>query len=258
VQNDFNASKPKKEQKKRNRIPFRLLIAVALFILAGWLFLCVYLFKADVVTVKGNDVLSDSYVISQVFPETDDRRLYRILIELLKKIPDNELFTDTHIRVTGKDSVEISIQEVPVCCRMAVGGHVLVFNENGYVSAILETASIPGVWDTAPIVTGLDFTAYTLYEFPETEHPEQLLEALSVVKTVQEQDFSCKEISCRDGQYRLIMDRVTLSLGTAEHLQEKLAEAACQIPYFGDLKGTMHLENCDGSGGQTFYFETEQ
>ncbi len=245
-------------EKMRGKKPgHRLLVTIAVLILfigaVTAVLLSLYLNYADDAVVCGNVYAKSPDIVSAVFTEDDDTRLLNILIRELNGGYKNGAFT-AHFKLELADmkKVTIDVTENKPAAAVAIDENYLIVTETGNVLG--KTAEVPaGLRE----IRGIEILEREAFSVPETAD-DALLGAIDIVVSLDRFEAVGDPVTYRDGGYFITVNDVTVAYGKAEYLNEKAEALNAQTPYYEGLRGTLHMEDYDGSREtEKFYFTVE-
>ncbi|MBR3036092.1 MAG: hypothetical protein IKI54_02220 [Lachnospiraceae bacterium] len=237
--------------RRRRKAPKGLLAVFVMLLTLGILMIGAYLLRIEHVTITGNHYCNDEIVMSKVFKSEDDYKLSSVLYKMFFGVENDGAFESIRISLTGLQSAAIRVSETKGIAQVHFSNEYVFFNENGIV-----IGNLPVRDNDMLLLDGTFFTAYTDFEFPETDAPDALLDALKVAKGAQETGLFPDPIRCEDGTYTLDFQDVQVKIGTSAALSAKLKEITYQMPNYSGLKGILHMEDYDGTQENPyFYFE---
>ena len=239
-----------KKKKKKNLSWIFIPVTFVLLVAAVCVFL--YFMKVERIEVAGNYYTNRDTVERLVFTSEDDYRLYRVLKTQLFGAGESEIFSDVKVELTGIQSARITVKETEAVCQMLLGDTHVFLNQNGIVLG--EGA---GNVDKLMNIQGFTILSVTESEPLAVNDRAILLEGIRVILALVKEKVPAETVVYEgNGRFQAKIGNVTAELGTTDHLIEKAAELAGQIPAFRGLSGIMHLENYSEEDRKTgFYFE---
>lgn len=155
-----------------------------------------------------------------------------------KEIP----FVDSmEISLKSPHVVEIKVYEKALVGRVYIDtlGQNAYFDKDGFVVE-MSSEVIEGV----PKVGGLDVEQIVLYEKLPIKEENVLKNLLSLTQMLKKYNLAPKNIKySQEGTYTLKYDEVTVLLGQAQKLNEKLVRLSYILPKLEGQKGILHLES---------------
>lgn len=239
---------------KRKKLIIAILVLFLLAAAAGGSVLALYLNYADDASVHGNVYCSSSAIAESIFTNDDDTRLLNILIRGMRGGYKNEAFSaKLKLDLKNLKCVQVEITEKAPAAAVQYDGCYLIVTEKGI--ALGRSDDVPEGLRT---IRGLEFAAPEYFTVPETGD-DSLQGAVEIVVSLDRFEAAGDPVIYRDGGYFLIVGDVTVAYGKAEYLNEKAEALLAQTPYYEGLKGTLHMENYDGSREtEKFYFTVEE
>lgn len=217
--------------------------------LAAW-----FTIKLTDITVTGNDNLTESQVIREVFPEEKDRRTLQAwyFLDTERSLPMLESWS---VEITGMHSAEITVTEKEPIGRISFADSYLYFDDEGY-----ELRSGDGT-DGVPQLFGFSFVHPVKYsKLTAAENEEYFEDALALLKLLNEYGLSPVSVTCDPTvrmSYSMDMGSISVVIGTSDYLEEKVSALYDMQDELTGLIGTLHLETCDGTGTNSYYFVRE-
>lgn len=240
------------------RSPFQshklLFACIFLLFLAAVCFLAAYSLRIRKITVSGSYSSDAKKIETLVFREEEDYRLYRVLYRSVRGIPADGVFSSLKIRPTGLTSCEIEVRENEAKAVILHGEEKITVDQNGTVFGPMFAPDAD-----IPVIKGLPVKSSEELKILDCGDEQILKDALTVVEVVGSCAEVPEEIFYTDGSFALEFDDVTVVLGSAAYLTQKISILNSQFPYYEGLKGTLHMEDFDGNEeAERFYFEVEE
>lgn len=244
-----------KQKHRKKFIPWKkiLLVVILVALVAGAVcFSCRY--HVDSIAVADTFRSEPGDIQDYVFPDEESTVFYRVVWKALKGM-DAPAFSNLYIKFSGVISVSIRGTENTPILQVDNGTETYYFDENGY--------RVPAANTEEKVSLFVDFSVpeTALYEKPKLseEQAEAFETALQIAVYVKALNIPSDYITMTEIGAVLAFQSVNVALGSSDHLREKLEEVVCQYLYYEGLKGTLHMENYDGSNsGKGFYFTTNE
>ena len=241
--------KPKEKRRKKRIKKVFIVIPLLVLLLAG--IVCgLYFIKVDRITVTGDERVSGEVVLSQTFPDEESTRLYKVIWRMVDGLPQNGAFSKFSLKLTWFTSAVITAWEEESVFKVVNASETYYYTANGIRVDRPETDELIRL-EGFPIRNNELYTAPDLKE----DRMEAFRNAGMVLTFVNDRKLPAESLTELDGSYLLSFGDVKVSLGSMDHMSEKIYEVSFQYPKYEGLKGTLHMENFDGtnaSKGFTF------
>ena len=231
-------------QKKRKRNILILLALIALLVGIGVL-LVTQVFTVKKVNVVGNElytdeqieeiVLSDEYTWSTLYVYLK-YRLYHT-----QKLP----FVDTmevSLQPAKPHELTVEVYEKGILGYLYISSidQNAYFDKDGFV---VETSQ--EVIEAVPKIEGLTCDSVVLYEKLPLANDMALKNLLSLTQLLQKYEIPSKRIKYEEvsGSMTVYSDKITILVGSADNLAQKILRLQYILPQLQGKKGTLHLEN---------------
>ena len=246
----------KRPARKRRKKKWKgILILIAAVLLIAAVILVLYFVKVERFEVKGNRQITDSMVQSLLYPEEEDTRLYKVLLGQWRGLKKNEAFETASVRLTGFTSAVITVKEsVPA---FVIATDMSSNYYNSYGIRLPEPEHLEVVY---PKLAGLGFIRSEMLKKPvfSPEDAAVYEQCCSIFRMAAELVLPADSLLVQDGQFTLSFRKVRVSLGSYDHMLEKLHEITYQYDYYEGLSGTLHMENFDPDDpGQSYWFTVD-
>ena len=235
------APKRRPEKGRKKRFIWIIVLAAAVLLAAGAAAL-LYFVKVERFRVTGSLQLSESQVVELLYPEEEDRRLYKVLYAEIAGLPENQAFDSASIRLKGLTEAVITVKESVPAFVIATDMSVYYFNSHGVRLPEPEHVEV-----AYPKLAGLKMVRCELLKKP-TMSPEDAAvfeQCVSIFRDVREIGLPTDALFVSDGSFTLSFRSVRVSLGTYQYMREKLNETSYIFDQFEGLKGTLHMEDFD-------------
>ncbi len=233
------------KRKGIKRIVILLLLAVTALALGG-----VYYFLQTrtirTVYVEGNMHYTKEEIQDMVMEGPfGSNSLYLSLIYKDKQITDIPFIASMNVQVLSPDTVKIVVYEKSLAGYVEYLDRYMYFDKEGIVveSSSIKTAGIPQI-------TGLSFDHVVLNEPLPVENTDIFYKILTVTKTLLKYTLSADRIYFgSQNSMTLYFGEIRVVFGTEELLDEKIMLLKSLLPELEGKKGTLNLQNYDGSIG---------
>lgn len=231
-------------KRKRKRNILILLILLVLLVSVGVL-LVTQVFTVKKVTVVGNELYTDEQIEELVL---SDEYSWSTLYVYLKyrffhteKLP----FVDTMeigMNPAKPHEVTVEVYEKGILGYLYISSidQNAYFDKDGFV---VETSQ--EVIKDVPKIEGLTCDSVILYEKLPLANDTALKNLLSLTQLLQKYEIAAKSIKYDEvsGSMTVTSGHVTINVGNADNLAQKIMRLQYILPQIGDRKGTLHLEN---------------
>lgn len=197
-------------------------------------------FKVNTVTVEG----STHYTTDEITNYVLESGLHRNTVFLYfkyknKSIKDIPFVEQIDVNIVDKNTVRIHVFEKKTAgCIMNLGNY-LYFDNDGN---IIEVSKIKT--ENVPVVTGLSFDHFNLYEPLPIENKSVFNAILNITKLLNKNDLIADTIYFDESMnITLFFDEVRVNIGTGGNMEEQFAKLPLILPYLEGYKGVLHMEN---------------
>ncbi|MCR5848015.1 MAG: cell division protein FtsQ/DivIB [Lachnospiraceae bacterium] len=212
-------------------------------------------FEVKQVTVEG----STHYTTDEITNYVLDSKLCRNTVFVYlkynnKSIRDIPFVEQIDVKIVDRNTVKINVYEKYVAGCVYHLGNYLYFDNNG---TIVEASKMKT--ENIPVVTGLTFTYFNLYEPLPVEDTAVFNNILTITKLLNKNSLTA-DIIYFDENYNvtLFFDEVRVSIGTDKNLDEKFSTLPLILPDLKGKKGVLHMENfSDTNGNVVFNIDTD-
>lgn len=233
----------KEERKKKKKWKIRLavfLILAALLVIGALVVIKVFTVKKVIIT--GNVNCSEETVKEWVLK--DEYSWNSLYVYLKNKFvePEDIPFVDTvEVSLNSPHVLEIKVYEKGLlgCVYMEALGQNAYFDKDGLV---VEMSS--DVIEGVPRVTGLEVDEIVLYEKLPIKGKSVLKNLLTLTQSLKKYQLVPESIHySSEGSYTLSYGSITVLMGQAQHVNEKVMRLSYIMPSLEGQAGTLHLEN---------------
>lgn len=237
----------RREQRRRKRRRKRILLTVLmLFLLAGGGYLLVTrVYTVEKVSVVGNELYTDEQIEQIVLADEYSWSTFYVFFKY-RFFHESELpFVDSI--AVGMDLKEPHRLSVEVYEKGTLGYlYISSIDQNAYFDKdgfVVETSQqeIEGV----PEIEGLTCDSVVLYEKLPLEDAAALKSLLALTQLLEKYEIPAKRIRYQEdsGSMLVYSDKITVNVGSADNLTEKVMRLQYILPQLAGKKGTLHLEN---------------
>ena len=230
-----------------------LLILIAIG-LGTYLYLIVH-YKVTKVTVNGSTKYNKQQIMDFVMTgRYGDNALYLMFKYRDKPVKNIPFIERLDVHIENETEVNIDVYEKAVAGYISYLDRYMYFDKDGIiVESSLE--QIPGI----PYVTGLEFNSCVMHEPLPVENAEVFKEILEITQLLTKYSIVTDRIYfSADGGLYLYFGDSRASLGTTEHIDEKMIKLKTIIPELNGRKGTLHMESFTEDSETYITFEPDQ
>lgn len=233
--------KMNRSKKKKRKHVFVIFLAVLAF-LAIALLIIVKLFTVQTVEVEGNELYTNDQIQEWVL--NDDYSWNSLYVYLKYRFFDTQEvpFIDTmEVGIKSPHTIVITVYEKGLLGYLTLDsiGQNVYFDKDGFV---VETSS--EVIDGIPQITGLTCDKVVLYEKLDFGDASVLKTLLNVTQSLKKYSLVPDAIQyAENGTITLTYGTVTVILGQAEELTEKIIRLQKIMPSIKEMTGTLHMED---------------
>ncbi len=234
-------------------------IALILFMLvicaAAAVLIITSLSNVKTIRIEGNRLTEAEPILEWYFPDEKSRILSRLIIRNYLGRTNPPAFTSSKVTVTGLTECVLTVGEKDPLFTISVSDEdgVLILTEDG--AELVKTMETPA---HIPHISGIHAMKDMPLLQPETDQPATFEALVRVLRILREYEVESDEIFIKNGQFYLRFGLVNVNLGKDVYLKEKVIVLKSQVPQFEGLRGTLHLENYDGSEAEErFTFEVD-
>ena len=198
-------------------------------------------FRTDKITYVGNSHYSNEEMTSRIFGnDTPNTVLYTLFGNKKKTIPFIQKYD---VEIQWPRGMYITVYEKAVIGYIRYMGCNMYFDKDGIV---VESSSEN--YEDVPQITGLDFKSIVLDAKLEVGNDAVFSQILELTQAFDKYQLGVKKVYF-DSSYNvsLYMGNVKVMLGSAADCNDKLYALKQVSEKLTGMKGTLHLENYDGT-----------
>lgn len=216
-------------------VPFIIVLLIGILIFAF-----IEGFKVKTVTVEGSSHYTTDEITNYVLDSKFCRNTVFVYLKYNNKaIKDIPFVEQIDVKIVDRNSVKITVYEKYVAgCAYNLGNYLYFDNEGTIVEASkVKTEGIP-------VVTGLSFDHFTLYEPLPVENTEVFNKILNITKLLNKNSLNADIIFFDENlNVTLFFEDVRVNIGLGEDLDEKFVTLPLILPDLKGKKGVLHMEN---------------
>ncbi len=216
-------------------VPLLLVLVIGILIFAF-----IEGFKVKTVTVEGsshyttdeitNYVLDSKFCMNTVFLNFKYKR---------KAVKDIPFVERIDVKIVDRNTVKITVFEKYVAGCIANLGNYMYFDNEG---TIVEVSKIKT--ENVPVVTGLSFDHFNLYEPLPIENREVFNSILTITKLLNKNSLYANTIFFdENSNITLFFEDVRVNIGNGSDMDEKFNALTLILPSLEGQKGVLHMEN---------------
>ncbi len=165
--------------------------------------------------------------------------LYLFLQYKYQKHPVIPFVDDFEVTIDSIHSIQIRVYEKSIIGYVRYLGRNVYFDKNGTV-----VESTKEQMEGIPMIRGLYFDQLAMYEPLNVEDPAIFDTILDITQLLKKYDLNLDEIRFGNAEeLHLQMEDVRISLGTGDHLEEKIARIKQLEPDLAGKSGTLDMKN---------------
>lgn len=194
------------------------------------------------VQVDGNEIHTDDEIRQVVLNDKYSWNSVYVFLKYKFRKPKTLPFVDTmEISWKGPGKIKIHVYEKNMVGYLYVDstGQFAYIDKDGIVEE-LSTRVIEGVVE----IEGLDVKEVKLYEALKTENRATFKNLLSLTNILEKYELIPQKVVVSEGMsFALVYEDITVNLGRATDLNEKMVRLKKIMPELTGLKGTLHMED---------------
>lgn len=232
----------RKRKRKRN---IMLLFSFVIIMIGIGVLLVTKVFTVEKVTVVGNELYTDEQICEMVL---DDEYSWSSLYVYLKYRflrPEKLPFVDTMevgLHAARPHELTVEVYEKGILGYLYISSidQNAYFDKDGFV---VETSQ--EMIGDVPKIEGLKCDSVVLYEKLPLENDTALKNLLALTQLLQKYEITAKRIQYDEmaGTMTVYSGKITIQVGNAEHMAQKIMRLQYILPQLEGKKGTLHLEN---------------
>lgn len=199
-------------------------------------------FTIETVYVEGNEHYTSSQ-ISQFVEQGrfGDNSIYLSLKYSNKSITDIPFIEKMDVDVLDRNSIKVTVYEKNLAGYVEYLGSYMYFDKDGVV---IESSSVKT--QGIPLVTGLSFDHFVMYEPLPVENKEIFQTILNLTQLLNKYDIETDGIHF-DSNYKMTLyfDGVRVSIGDTRLLEEKVQQLGSILPQLEGKSGVLDMTTYD-------------
>lgn len=230
---------------------------IIILILAAIICVLLFVFRISTVTVTGNSRYSAEKIQQDLMDGWLDNNSLYLAWKYRSAQEENTVpyLESVQVKIQSPSDVLINVKEKQLVGTIQYNSEYACFDEAGIIMQILDTRP-----EDLPLVQGLDLEEPELYQKLAMANTAQRKSMLDLCKSVVNSTLDIDTISFDDNQnISLIIGDITVELGQAEYISEKIANLTAIYEKISSQKGTLNMTAFTGGDGTiTFQAETEE
>lgn len=232
----------KKKKKKKNWKRKLVMFLVILILLAVIALIAIKVFTVKKVVVSGNRFYDDAIIEEWVLNDKYSWNTLYVYLKYRFQEPKDMPFVDTmEITMKGPFTINIKVYEKGMLGYVYLNGlgQNAYFDKDGFVVEA-SSENIEGI----PQITGLNVEQVVLYEKLPIKSKGVLKDLLTITQMLKKYEIVPQIIVYgEDKKYILDYGGITVNLGLAEKLNEKIVRLSVVKPELEGMSGILHLES---------------
>ncbi len=242
-------------RRKKKKTVAVILAVLILLLGAGAVVFVNKAFAVREITIEGSDKYSYDELYSYIFADRNDRNtLFFKYTD--RKAPAIEIpfIAKVSMDVQWPDKIAVTVYEKSIVGYVVYKGTNMYFDKDG---VIVECSNER--FADVPEIEGLNYDTIVMYDKLEVPDKDIFNTLNNFSQYLEKYQIPADVISViDDNKLSVKVDDVTVLLGNYDNsMPDKLYKLKCMMPKFDGLKGTLHLEDYDGTV-QDVYFKEEQ
>lgn len=231
----------RREEVKRQRMKLAVIVLSVLLLLAGMSAIVYFGFRAKSITYVGSTHYSDEELNEYIFDgEKPNTLFYKLFGDKKRTIAFIQRY-DVEIEWPGK--ITVTVYEKPVVGYVKYMGSNMYFDKDGLV-----VESTNQFFADVPEIVGIKFDSIVLNQKLLVEDDLVFSRILDLTQSFDNYDLSVARIYFDNtSNVILYIGDIKVSLGNDTDYSDKLFELKQLSGSFGKLKGTLYLDNYDGT-----------
>ncbi|GFI30472.1 cell division protein DivIB [Lachnospiraceae bacterium] len=231
----------KRKQKKRWKTIGLTILMILLFLAIAAL-IVINLFTVKKVKVTGNEHYSDEAMKDWLLDDEYSWNSLYVYFKYKFVEPREMPFVDSmEVFLKSPQTLEIKVYEKALLGRVYIDalGQNAYFDKDGFVVE-MSSEVIEGV----PMISGLDVEQIVLYEKLPIKGKDILKNLLSLTQMLKKYEQVPENVRYGgEGNFTLSYGEITVLIGQAQNLNEKVVRLSYIMPKLDGQKGTLHLES---------------
>ena len=234
----------------KSRVGKKVIAGVCILVILRaivWFFLSL---RVSDIYICGNEKYSDKQIEELIFKTERDKNPVMLYFMTRfgeqKKIPFVARYT---VKLKSISTVEVKVYEKNVVGYVKYMANNMYFDGDGIV-----TESTEEVLDGIPRITGLNFDYIVVKERIPIDNEKLFDTIMNLTQLLSKYEIKVDKIKVSDAkEFELRMGEITVMLGEADDLNEKIVDLSDMLPKMEGLSGTLDMIEYDSADtGYTF------
>ena len=196
-------------------------------------------FKVRTITVEGSSHYTNDEIINYVLDSKWCQNTVFVYLKYKNKsIKDVPFIEQIDVKIVDRNTVKINVYEKYVAGCVSALGNYVYFDNDGKIVEISATRTA-----NIPVVTGLNFDHFELYEPLPVENSDVFDSILTVTKLLNKYNLNADIIYFGEaGEITIFFGEARVSIGDTSNLDEKFMALPMILPSLEGKKGVLHME----------------
>lgn len=196
-------------------------------------------FKVRTITVEGSTHYSNDEIINYVLDSKLCQNTVFVYLKYKNKsVKDVPFIEQIDVKIVDRNTVKINVYEKYVAGCVSALGNYVYFDNDGKIVEISATRTA-----NIPVVTGLNFDHFELYEPLPVDNPDIFDSILTVTKLLNKYNLNADIIYFGTaGEITIFFGEARVSVGDTSNLDEKFMALPMILPSLEGKKGVLHME----------------
>ncbi|MGN0317642.1 MAG: cell division protein FtsQ/DivIB [Lachnospira sp.] len=231
----------RRNEVKRQRIKLLAIISGIVLFLAGLFAVMFFCFRTKDITYEGNTHYSDEELDGFIFDGKNPNTLiYRFFGDKKRSIPFIQRYD---VEIDWPDNIHVTVYEKPVVGYVKYMGSNMYFDKDGTV-----VESTDEYFANVPEIVGIKYNSIVLNQKLLVEDDLIFTRILDLTQSFEKYDLNVSKIYFDNtSNVILYIGDIKVSLGNDTDYTDKLFELKQLSGSFGKLKGTLYLDDYNGT-----------
>lgn len=196
-------------------------------------------FKVRTITVEGSSHYSNDEIIDYVLDSKLCQNTVFVYLKYKNKsVKDVPFIEQIDVKIVDRNTVKINVYEKYIAGCVSALGNYVYFDNDGKIVEISATRTA-----NIPVVTGLNFDHFELYEPLPVDNPDIFDSILTVTKLLNKYNLNADIIYFGTaGEITIFFGEARVSVGDTSNLDEKFMALPMILPSLEGKKGVLHME----------------
>lgn len=228
----------------KSRVNGKIIVGICIAVILAAIIIFILSLRVEDIIITGNEKYSDKQIEKLIFKTKFDRNPVMLYFSTefgsQKKIPFVARYS---VKINSINSVEVKVYEKNVI------GYVRYMEKNMYFDGDgIVTDSTQQVLDGIPRVTGLKFDYIVVEEKLPVKEEKLFQTIMNLTQLLSKYEIAVDKIKIsEDKTFELIIGDITVELGEADELNEKIIDLHDMLPKMDGLNGTLDMTTYDSN-----------